>query len=236
MPRRDGRGSALGVDRLAALGRVRLGDQLVEDDRWDVRRVCQERVAICEGEPLRLDEQVEVVGGVVAQRPEVVRLEDVEHLQGDEALGVRRQLAHLHVAVRGAERLHPVGTMTPEIGGVEHAAARGEMRHERLRQRPAIERVNAAAGDGLQRSREPRVPEDLPGSRRPAAGKERACRVGVAREHVLTVLPLAGDDLGHREPVLRVADRGRQRLRKRHASVMPKQFRPAAHDAGYGHG
>ena len=123
----------------------------------------QPRRAIGKRDPLGFDEQVQVRRRVVSERLDVEALEDVEHLERDDALRVRRQLEDLVAAVGRRDRRDPVGVMRGEVGRRQQAAALLHVGGDRLRDRPAVERVAPATRNRVERRREARVLEDLAG-------------------------------------------------------------------------
>ena len=117
------------------------------------RGIANPGVAIGEGDPLGLDQQMQIGGGVVAERLQIVALENVEHLERHDALGVGRQLQDLVAAIRGRERLDPVGMIRSKIRGGDEAAALLKIVGDRLADRPTVERIASAARDLLQTTR-----------------------------------------------------------------------------------
>ena len=73
----------------------------------------------------------DLLGALEAHLLEVVRLEDVQHLQGRDALGVGRQLPHVVAAIVGRHRLDPIAAM---LGKVEQEAEEAVLAVAILRQ------------------------------------------------------------------------------------------------------
>src|SRR5216684_6030687 len=151
---------AAGIDQLAPLGRVALGDQLVH---WDshLLRVGDEPGAIGPGDLLRLDEEVPEVRGARPEAAQVERLEQVEHLQRGDSLARWRQLPDAHAAVIGADRVDPRGGRVGQVVRREQSAGRLREGDELAGDLPPIESVAAAARQLAVGSGEIRVPEDL---------------------------------------------------------------------------
>ena len=146
------------------------------------------RGAVGERDPLGLDERVQVLGGVVAERLDVEALEDVQHLERDEPLRVRRHLVHVVAAVVRRDRIDPVRLVLGEVAFVEQAVALLHVGDDRAGDRALVERVAAALGDRLSVAARFGFAKTSPGFGRVTAGQERrGGRIG--RELPLGSLP-----------------------------------------------
>ena len=112
----------------------------------------------------------------MTHRRDVEALEDVQHLEGDDALRAGRHLVHVDAAVAGADGLDPVGGVVGQILRGEEAVARLHVGGDGLRDRAGVERVLAVARDEFQAAGQARVGEDLAHHRRRAVGQEGAGR------------------------------------------------------------
>ena len=74
-------------------------------------------------------------------------LDDVEHLQGGEALGVGGHAVDVDAAIVGDEGLDPLGVMVAEVVGGEPAADALEVGVDGLGDGAVVEGVAAAFGD-----------------------------------------------------------------------------------------
>ena len=72
--------------------------------------------AVREGEFFRFYKDMQVIGGVVAQRREVEAFEDTEHLQNRDSLSIGRQFIHLDIPVGDGYRVYPCACVRLEIG------------------------------------------------------------------------------------------------------------------------
>ena len=175
------RGCMCRVDFLATRGRVFLRDQRLQHVGRNAPRIRQVRRPIRERDALRFDQEVQLLGGIVAERADVVAFEDIHHLEDDESLRVRRQLEHVVAAIAGRDRIDPLGFGRREIGRVEQPVAllhvggnggarSGPCRTRRVRRCAIVSSVRARFG----------LREDVARLRRVAARQKRRrrCRVG----------------------------------------------------------
>eukprot|EP00754_Rhynchopus_humris_P048973 Rhum_TRINITY_DN8102_c0_g1::Rhum_TRINITY_DN8102_c0_g1_i1::g.26220::m.26220 len=241
------------VDHLRTLLRVRLADQPLDHlgCRLAEVRVAVERGPVCEGQLLRLDVEVEVVGRVVSEGAQVEVLEDVQHLDGCDALRVRRQLEDLVLAaVRRRHRLHPLTVVRREVLARQAQARRRRRLLVRGRDAAVVELLAAAVRDLLQRVRQRRVLEDLAGARdAPPArllvlhreGLQEAVegvRVLAVRREVAAVrrdVPLCTDHLRHGGSVAGVADGRVEQARPLQLAELLVQVAPPLDRAGNRH-
>ena len=224
------------VDFVAARRRVLLRQHPIERGLRHRREVADPRVAVGERQPFRFDQEMEIGRAVVAERLDVVPLEDVQDFERRHPLRVRRHLQHLVPAVRRRDRLDPVRMVGGEIVRRDETAAPLQVVRDRATDRAAVKRVASAARDLFERRGQRGILEDVAGRGRFPARQKDFRRVRVARQHLRLVAPLPGDDLGDAIAVARVADRRLDRLRQRDRAVLRQQRVPAVHDAGDAHG
>ena len=160
--------------------------------------------------------QMQIVGGVVAERRDVEAFEDVQHLERDEALRARRHLEQVVAAIVVVEiGCDPVGACARR-SRVRRAGRRARAcRRDRARDRPGVERVAAASRNQLEAS--PRAAgwrRSRRGAARGRPGRNVRAAAGSCASRSADSLPVVRDDLLHREAVARVADRRLQRLRR----------------------
>ena len=169
----DGREDAVEPDELGALLGVVLGVEPVDGDLGEVR-IGVVAGAVFVGEALGFDLDVEGVGGLEAHAAQVEVLEDVEHLQGGEALGVGGHGVDVDAAIVGDEGLDPLGVLVAEVVGGEPAADALEVGVDGLGDGAVVEGVAAAFGDEAIGAGEVGIAADVAFAGRFAAG-----RVGV---------------------------------------------------------
>ena len=102
----DRRDSAPRIDEASPLCRIVFRQQAIERD-IDERRVRQPLVAVGERDLHGLDEVVIVIGRTLAPRGDVEAFDEVQDLQGREALRRRRQLHDVEATVSRSDRFHP---------------------------------------------------------------------------------------------------------------------------------
>ena len=163
----------------------------------------------------------------MAERVQVETLEDVEHLEGDEALGVRRDLVDGDVLVGRRDRLDPVGVVRLQIVESHEATLALNEFRDGARDLSAIERVGAFGRDLSERAREVGLAKELAVTGRAAVHEVRLRRRRLARELLLGSLPVRRDDLGDRKPVLGVADGRLEKLCKALAPEARPELLPA---------
>jgi len=105
---------AVEADELRALLRVVFRVKPVDGNFCKVR-IGVEAGAIFIGQPLGFDLHVQRLRGLEAELAQIELLDNVEHLQGCEALRIGAHGIDIHAAVVADERLVPLGTMLAEI-------------------------------------------------------------------------------------------------------------------------
>ena len=96
------------------LRRIALGVQLIDRDTREVR-ICVVAGAILVGQSFGLGLHVDRIRRLKAHAAQIEILENVEHLQGGEALSVRSHRIDIDAAVRGDQGLDPFAAMRPQI-------------------------------------------------------------------------------------------------------------------------
>jgi hypothetical protein len=142
-------------------------------------------------------------------------LEQRERDERGRALAVRRELAHLDVAVAQAQRLDPLRAVCAEIGGREPGRRSDRLRHEAL-----VEAARAIERDCSQRPRQLGERVDLA----EAGGRSRGAIAGQR--------PVLGDTLRRGDPVLRRVDRGAERRIEAQPAEALRQVGPGANGTG----
>ena len=175
---------------------------------------------------------MERVGAVVAERGDVVPLHQVQDHQGEDAGAVRRHLPDVVAAVVRADRLDPDRCVVLEVGRREVAAVRLAEGDDAAGDAAAVERVAAVLGQRLVGGGEPRVPEHVARDGRPSAGQVGGGRVRPFQQRGRRGVPLAGDDVAHREPAARIADGRRQHVGQRQRAEAVQELLPAVDRTG----
>ena len=221
------------VHQGAALVRMRLGDQALHRHIHEAR-VAQMAVTVVIGHLLGLHQQVRMVGTEVIAFVQFEGLDEVEHFQHGEALGRCRCFVEREVAVAALEWLAPARALCGQVGQGEEAA----FFHGEARQfggdRAFVEAGAAVFGNRAQRARETGVGEFRSGTRDLAARHEDRHAFGMRLEIGFGVFDPAGQALGDRKAVARIADGGLQVARQRQAAVSGMCFGPARHRARRG--
>ena len=104
------------VEQLGALGGVLFRDEPLDElgARTSKVGVGVKLGAVGEGELLGLDVGVQIVCRVEPHRSQVVQLEDIEHLEGGDALRIGWQLVHaVPPAIRRRDGGHPLAVVPP---------------------------------------------------------------------------------------------------------------------------
>ena len=160
------------VDLLAPGRRIVFRQKRLEDARGDEIRIGKVRGAIGKRDPLRFDEQMEIVRRSRPHRFHVVALEDVQHLEHHEPLRVRRHLVDVVAPVARRDWIDPVRAMVGEVARVEQAVASPHVRRDGSGDRSLVEGVAPSGGDLLQRGRKMRIRKDLARTRGMAVRQE----------------------------------------------------------------
>src|SRR5215211_2193081 len=173
------------------------------------------RVEILEGELLGLDLEVDAVRAYRVQSTHIEPFEDVEHLEGGDALSRRRYLVDLDAPVVGRDGIHPGGLVLGEVLLREVPARFLRSARDAPGYLPVVEGVGPALGDGGEGGRQVRLQEDLSGPRRSALQQKGARGGLVPEQKILTNLPVAGEDLGDGVAVLGHLPGGLEQPRER---------------------
>src|SRR5207249_12166231 len=124
----------------------------------------------------------------VTQRLQVVRLEDLQHLEHGDALAVRPQLPHTVTFERGGDRLDPLRTVLAEVVRRQVATEGADALRDPVAELAAVQRSRSLLGDEAKRARQVGVPEPFAGPRGPPVIDE----IGRARALVLPELGYLG--------------------------------------------
>ena len=170
---------------------------------------------------------MQVLRGGAIHRGDIELLEDVEHLEGGEALGIGRKLVDLVSAIRRGDRFDPVRAVRREIVGREQSASLRHVGGDRFRDRAAVERVAPFARDRLKSGGELWIREDLASSRRPSIDQERSGCGRVLGQRGGGRFPLVRNDGRYREPITGVCDRRLERACERDRTEASNELRPA---------
>ena len=173
------------------------------------------------------------LGRAEAHRLQVVRLQQVEHLEHRDPLPVRRQLPDIIAAIVRRDRLDPLAPVRGQVVGIEQAADPPGIGRDLLGDRPAIEGLAPPRGQQPQRARQAGIAEDLPLRRRLAARQEAGRRGRHLGQLAGGGLPVRRDDLADRETFLGIRDRRRQQLGQRLRAEPLAQHFPALDAAGH---
>ena len=238
--------------------RRRLGDQRPTRRREPVREqpaqrhvdvvlVAEERAAVGERVPGRLEEEVQLP--LACLRRERVALEDVQRLaDGRAAARGRAHPVDVESAVRHPRR-RPLRCLIRvqvahrhQPGSPDVVRGRGHRRplhglDDRVRDRTAVEALGAEVRDPRVRVREVGVAEDRADVlRRPVGVEEERGRRRDVVEEVHVSLRLREEGRVDHEPVARDPDRGRERLRERDRAVAVERVGPAGDRARHADG
>src|SRR5262249_47519629 len=165
---------------------------------------------------------------------EGVGAEEVQHLEGGEALGRRRRLVNGDAAIGRGHRLAPARALLAEILLGEEAAVGARVARHLARRLALVEAGAAESADALERAREVRVAQTLPESRRLPAGEENGRRLGAFREGTQRLAQPSGTARRHLETVPRAGHRGLEVAGQREPAERGMRLGPAAHGAGRG--
>jgi len=98
---------------------------------------------------------------------EVVAFENVEHLQGRDALTVGGQLPHVVAAIVGGHRLHPFAAVGGQVFITQEAALGLHVGIDAAGDLALVEGVPTALGDEVEGCGQAGIAEDLAVARRP---------------------------------------------------------------------
>ena len=208
----DGLEDAVEPDELSPLPCVILRVQPVDGNLRKMRvRVVTRAVFI--RQTLGLDLHMQRLGGLEAHLAHVELLDDVEHLQRRETLGVRTHTVDVHAAVVGHQRLHPFRVVLAEVFGRQPAADALEVGVYGPGDRAVVEGVAAAFGDHSIGAGQVGVAEDVVLVRCSAGGFVGVNGVGClldagarAKKGRHVALDVVADDLRDRGAGLAVVD------------------------------
>ena len=159
-------------------------------------------VQISVGQLLRLDLEVDAVRARRARGGELETFQDVEHLQGCDALAGRWDLIDPNTPVVGRDRLDERRLVCREVFFGEVPAGLLNGARDSLCYLAPVEGVRPIFGNGRERGRKVHLGEDLPRNRGPTCWQE-CPRCGVVfAEHIFVLSPVAGYDLGNGMAVL----------------------------------
>ena len=220
------------VDQLAALVGIRHRDQFGRR-QLDEIGIGVEAGPVGVGQLLGLDEQVPVIGGLRPHLLEIVRGEDIEHLQDGDALARRRQLPDLVAAIVRADRLDPGRGVIGEILERKQPADLVRIGDDLLGDHALVENLRAFPRDRLVDPAQVRILEHVAGPGRVAIGE--IGRQGIRRfaQAFLGLGPPSGDDLGDRKALLGVLDGRTQNIREGQLAELLMQVVPARNAAGH---
>ena len=170
-------------------------------------------VAVVEGSLQCLSKVVNALGRVVVVLARAQFGRNVERLQGDEPLVVRRELVHRGAVVGSRHGVGPLDLEVREVVDGHEPALRLDLVGDRLGDLALVDDVGALLGDSLHRLGEPRERHRLADCRRLAVEQERLPGVVVGEQGV-GAGPVGGDDLRDGVPIGRVPDRRGERVRE----------------------
>ena len=122
---------------------------------------------VAEGELLRLGFEVDALRTKSVQRGEVEAFEEVQDLEGRDALAGRRYLVYPDAPVVGVDRLYPEGLVSREVLFVQVTASFSYGTSDAPSDLAGIKSIGPIFGDGGERPREVLLVEDLAGFRSP---------------------------------------------------------------------
>ncbi len=204
---------AVRSDQGGASGGVVLGIE-PGDRRLGEGGIGEEARPVLEGQPLGLGLVMQALGGHRTHGLHVEAFEDVQHLQGGQALGVRTQAEHLHATVGGAERRGPFALVVGQVAPVQPAPDAPEVALDPGRDFTFVKGVPAAVRDLAIGAAEVRVAVEIAFGRRLAAWRKERPHVqglfdpGVAVQRPAhdIAAPDMGDGLGNGRAALAKRD------------------------------
>ena len=162
--------------------------------------------------------------------------EDVEHLDGRDALAIGRQLIDFPTAVYGGDGLHPLGFKLAQIGRGHFAAEPLAGFQDGLGDRPTVKRRRALGRDQLECGGHLRVAPHPAQLRRPAVAQKDPPGVLVLGQLGFLGMPRLVNDFGDGITVVRVVDGGLEQIVPGKASEALVQFGPTVHASRHGDG
>ncbi len=167
IPPQISRGDGLGVrrsvlpDKTPASRGVIFRKEII-DGNLDLLRVGDIPVPIGEGHFLGLHHVVKVVGRLIPQGGQVVTLEEVQHEEGGQALGVGGRLVNRVAPVRGGDGVPPVGPVIQKILLRQKTADFPAEADDLPGDFPLVEHIPSFPGDLFQGRSQAWVGEDVP--------------------------------------------------------------------------
>ena len=218
----------------ASNGGVFLREQRLHRDVGNELRIADVRVAVGERELQRLGDRMQVRRAVPPHALQVVPLEDVERLEHDEPLRVRRAFVDVGAAVvdvdrRVLERLH-----AREIRFCDDPAVCFQERGGVLRDVALVERVRPLRRDCAQRARQIRVADDVAHRERLAVLEIDLRRRRILRDLRARALDPVGQRFGHGEAAVGDFDRRCENVREWLRAVRFHGIRRTAHRRRHG--
>ena len=172
-------------------------------------------VQVLEGQLLRLDFEVYALRARASQGGEIEALQDVQHLEGGDALAGRWDLVDPDALVFGGYRLDERRLVGREVFfGQESTGLPGGARDAGGDLTP-VEGIGTVYRDGREGGREIHLGEDLTRYRRSPTRQKRSHRRIVRAEYLFVLLPVAGDYLGDGITVLGELPGGLEQARQR---------------------
>ena len=170
--------------------------------------VGEEGVPVAVSEARGLDVPVETRRPARSVRGSAERFEFAQHHERDQTRPVGRTLPDVEPSPSQRDRLDELAHIAP-VGEVLfrlHSAGRLKRRRHVGRDRPSVEGVRTALGDGAQRRGEPNLDEPVAFARRSAAGQEEP--VSGPAQPVFLHRPVPRHARVHRKAFLGAADSG----------------------------
>ena len=167
---------------------------------------------------------------------DVETFEDVQHLQGGDALAIGRQFKDFVAPVVGGDRLDPFRAMAGQVLVAEETTVLLHIAGNRPGHLALVEDVPASPRDLLIGIRQGRIAEHVALAGGTAAGSEDLLESRIAREPGDAALPVIGDDLGHRESLPGVTDRRVENFGHGQPAVTFVQLEPTVDGPGDAHG
>ena len=182
-------------------------------------------------QPGRLDQVMVPFRALGAHARNVESFDDVQRLQGHNALTVGRTLPAGHAPVVRLDGFVPIRAVRLQIFFRQPAALfLDELCHHR-RYWAGVKRLAAALRHCPQRARQSGQSHDFPLTRGAPVHQQLLAR-RQRRQLVFLLLPLETDDVAYGKPVLRVIDGWRQRVGQAYCPFALQQHLPPVHGSG----
>ena len=193
-----------------------------------------EHGAVGIGQFLGFDLQMQRFRRLAARFGEVVAFQDVQHLQGGDALPARRQFPDRMAPIVHANRIVPGRHVVPEVLGAEQSADIPRTGHYGFGDFAVVERVAAAFGQDAVGSGQVRIPERRAGLGGLPAGQIDPHGLGPGLQQRRGSRPVPRNDVRNGKPVLRVGDGGLQHLFHGQGAEAIEEAGPAVDAAWHG--